>query len=171
MTDNSLLLSRAEEYAHCRGIQLIGKDLLGYGSDGSVWNSSRRTAVKAIYHQKNFRHELECYRRLKVAGVRQIGIFAVPFLEDFDEELLVIEISVVQPPYLLDFGKVYLDQAPTHLYDEQMMANAEAEWQERFGKRWGKVVHAMKMLEKHGIYYYDPRPGNVCFGDEDEQEL
>jgi hypothetical protein len=29
----------------------------------------------------------------------------------------------------------------------------------------------MKMLEKHGIHYYDPRPGNVCFGDEDDQEL
>ncbi len=42
---------------------------------------------------------------------------------------------------------------------------------ERFGKRWSKVVHAMKMLEKLGIYYYDPRPGNICFGDEDEWEL
>lgn len=30
---------------------------------------------------------------------------------------------------------------------------------------------AMKMLEQHGIYYYDPRPGNISFGDEDEQEL
>lgn len=98
-------------------------------------------------------------------------MFSVPSLEDFDEDLLVIEITVVQPPYLLDFGKIYLDQAPTHLYDEQMMENANAEWHERFGKRWSKVLHAMKMLEKYGIYYYDPRPGNVCFGDEDDQEL
>jgi hypothetical protein len=29
----------------------------------------------------------------------------------------------------------------------------------------------MRMLEKYGVYYYDPRPGNVCFGDEDEREL
>ena len=98
--------------------------MLGYGSDGSVWHSSRRTAVKAIYHRKNYDHELECYRRLKAAGIRHVGMFDVPFLEDFDDDVLVIEISVVQPPYLLDFGKVYLDQEPTHLYDEQMMVDA-----------------------------------------------
>jgi hypothetical protein len=171
MTDDSELLSRAEAYANSRGIRLIGKDMLGYGSDGSVWHSSRRTAIKALYRVKSFVHELECYRRLKAAGVRQVGVFDVPFLEDYDEELRIVEISIVQPPYLLDFGKVYLDQAPTHLYDEQMMANAHAEWHERFGERWSKVRHAMRMLEKHGIYYYDPRPGNVCFGDEDDQVL
>jgi hypothetical protein len=145
--------------------------MLGYGSDGSVWLSSRKTAVKAIYREKNFLQELECYRRLKDSGAWEVGMFDVPFLEDFDEELRAIEISVVQPPYLLDFGKVYLDHPPTHLYDEQMMANAHAEWQERFGDRWSKVRHAMRMLEKHGIYYFDPRPGNICFGDEDDQEL
>ncbi|MEX2092033.1 MAG: hypothetical protein WD971_05115 [Pirellulales bacterium] len=171
MADDSQLLSRAEEYADSKGIRLIGKDMLGYGSDGSVWHSSRRTAVKALYHQKNFDNELECYRRLKAASVRHIGMFDVPFLEDFDKDRRILEISIVQPPYLLDFGKVYLDHAPTHLYDEQMMENANAEWHERFGKRWSKVLHAMKLLEQHGIYYYDPRPGNVCFGDEDDQEL
>lgn len=171
MDDPSLLLSRAKDYADSRGILLIGKDMLGYGSDGSVWHSSRRTAIKALYHQKNFDHELECYHRLKIAGVRRIGMFDVPFLEDFDSKLRIIEISIVQPPYLLDFGKVYLDQPPTHLYDEQMMVNAREEWHERFGDRWSKVEHAMRLLEQHGIYYYDPRPGNVCFGDEDEQEL
>lgn len=145
--------------------------MLGYGSDGSVWTSSRRTAIKACYHPKRFALELECYLRLREANVRRIGMFSVPCLEDFDDELLVIEITVVQPPYLLDFGKVYLDDPPTHLYDEQMMANALEEWLERFGKRWSKVQHAMRMLENYGIYYYDPRPGNVCFGDEDEQEL
>lgn len=145
--------------------------MLGYGSDGSVWHSSRKTAVKALYNQKNYDNELECYIRLKAAGVRQIGLFDVPFLEDYDANLRVIEISIVQPPYLLDFGKVYLDHPPTHLYDEQMMANALEEWQERFGDRWSKVRHAIRMLEKLGIYYFDPRPGNVCFGDEDELEL
>ena len=98
-------------------------------------------------------------------------MFDVPFLEDCDEGLLILEMSIVQPPYLLDFGKVYLDHPPTHLYDEQMMANAVEEWLERFGDRWNKVQHAMRILENYGIYYYDPRPGNVCFGDEDEQVL
>jgi hypothetical protein len=171
MIDKSQLLSRAEEYCDSRRILLTGKDMLGYGSDGSVWRSSRHTAVKALFHTKNFEHELECYQRLKSAGVQHIGLFDVPFLEDFDTRLMVLEISIVRPPYLLDFGKVYLDHPPTHLYDEQIMANAREEWYERFGKRWCKVEHAMRLLEHYGIYYYDPRPGNVCFGDEDEQEL
>jgi hypothetical protein len=171
MADDSELFLRVTHYADSRRIQLVGKDLLGYGSDGSVWQSSRLTAIKAIYDQKRFELELECYLRLRTADIRRIGIFDVPFLEDFDRELLVIEISIVQPPYLLDFGKVYLDFPPTHLYDEQMMANAYEEWTERFGDRWNKIQHAMKMLEQLGIYYYDPRPGNICFGDEDDQEL
>ena len=89
-------------------------------------------------------------------------MFDVPFLVDFDQELLIIEISIVQPPYLLDFGKVYLDHPPTHLYDEQMMANAHVEWEERFGKRWSKVHHAMKMLEKLGIYTTTIRGPATC---------
>lgn len=106
---------------------------------------------------------------MKEADIHHIGLFDAPFLEDFERELQVVEISIVQPPYLLDFGKVYLDLPPTHLDDEQMLANALEEWIERFGKRWSKVNHAMKMLEQLGIYYYDPRPGNISFGDEDDQ--
>jgi hypothetical protein len=171
MADNSELLKRVTQYANSRGIRLVGKDLLGYGSDGTVWQSSRLTAIKALHHSKNFEHELECYKRLSDADIRKIGAFEVPHLVDWDVANRILEISIVQPPYLLDFGKVYLEHPPTHLYDEQMMANAHQEWMERFGKRWSKVLHAMKMLEKLGIYYYDPRPGNVCFGDEDDQPL
>jgi hypothetical protein len=171
MADNSQLLVRATHYANSRGIQLVGKDLLGYGSDGTVWQTSRRTALKALHRQKTYELELESYRRLKDAGIRKIGMFEVPRLEDFDVAEFILEISIVQPPYLLDFGKVYLDFPPTYLYDEQMMANAHEEWIERFGTRWSKVHHAMKMLEQLGIYYYDPRPGNISFGDEDDQPL
>lgn len=79
--------------------------MLGYGSDGSVWTSSRHTAIKALYHQKNFDHELEYYLRLKRANVQRIGLFDVPILEDYDTRLMVLEMSIVQPPYLLDSAK------------------------------------------------------------------
>lgn len=166
MVDESLLLQKAEEYAKSKGIRIIRKDKLGFGSDGHVWPSSAKSAVKSLEREKNYRDEVECYRRLKAGGVTRIGMFNVPVLEGFCDRLLVIEMSIVQPPYLLDFGKVYLDRPPTHLYDEQMMANAMAEWRERFGSRWGKVAAAMHWLKKYGIYYYDPRPANVSFGDE-----
>lgn len=139
MGDDSELLDHATQYADSRKIQLVGKDSLGYGSDGTVWKTSRHTAVKALYDARRFELELDCYLRLKNANIHHIGLFDVPFLEDFERELLVIEISIVQPPYLLDFGKVYLDFPPTHLYDEQLLANAHEEWIERFGTRWNKV--------------------------------
>lgn len=144
--------------------------MLGYGSDGSVWRSSVPTAVKALIREKNYRDEVECYRRLKVAGVSRIGTFNVLVLEGYDDELLVIEMTIVQPPYLLDFGKVYLDRPPVDLYDEQLMENAMAEWRERFGEQWEEVNAAMYWLRQYGIYYFDPRPGNIWFGDNDADE-
>jgi hypothetical protein len=169
MSEESHLLERAESYAHRKRILIQSKDMLGYGSDGSVWGSSVQTAVKAFNRERNYLDEVECYRRLRAAGVTEIGMFNVPVLEGYDDELLVIEISIVQPPYLLDFGKVYLDRQPVDLYDEQMMENATAEWRERFGDRWDKVSAAMYWLRQYGIYYYDPRPGNIWFGDEGDE--
>lgn len=171
MTDNALLLSRAESYAHSKGIKILRKDMLGYGSDGNVWQSSARSAIKALNRGESYAVELECYRRLKTADVIEICGFNVPVLEGWDDELMIIEMSIVQPPYLLDFGKVYLDEPPTYLYDEQMIANATEEWRERFGDRWTKINSAVGFLRKFGIYYYDPRPGNICFGDEDDDVL
>jgi hypothetical protein len=49
MGDDSDLFLRASQYADSRGIQLVGKDLLGYGSDGTVWKSSRHMAIKTLY--------------------------------------------------------------------------------------------------------------------------
>jgi hypothetical protein len=170
MIDDVDLLSRAESYANSKGIQIYRKDMLGYGSDGNVWRSSAKSAIKALSREKNYLNEVECYRRLKAAGVREIGDFNVPTLEGYDDGLWVIEMSIVQPPYLLDFAKVYLDHPPSYLYDEQMMANIIAEWRERFGRRWTRVNSAIAQLKKYGIYYFDPRPGNICYGDEDEAD-
>jgi len=36
MSEDSQLLERAEDYAHRKGILILRKDMLGYGSDGSV---------------------------------------------------------------------------------------------------------------------------------------
>jgi hypothetical protein len=169
MTSNAELQARAESYANSKQIRIIRKDMLGYGSDGNVWRSSARTAIKVLNRAESYHVELECYRRLKADDVREICGFNVPMLIGWDDHLLVIEMTIVQPPYLLDFGKVYLDDPPTYLYDQQLMANAIAEWRERFGRRWSKVNSAIGMLKKYGIYYFDPRPGNICFGDEDEE--
>lgn len=93
----------------------------------------------------------------------------VPVLGDWDDSRMVVEMSFVQPPYFLDFGKVWIDQPPADFYDSQKLANAQAIWRDLFGERWPDVSLALWILRtKYGIHYVDPRPGNIDFGDEDD---
>lgn len=171
LPDDRALYENAREYAKSRYLKVLRQYRLGHGSDGSVWRSSRPSAIKAFYLQGTFDTELECYRRLKDAEVTTINGLNVPVLEGHDEELKVIEISVVEPPYFLDFGKVYLDRPPPYFYDPQKMSNARDQWRELFGKRWPEVCSALFQLRsRFGIHYVDPRPGNINFGDEDETD-
>lgn len=133
--------------------------MLGHGSDGAVWGTSRNTALKILAREESYRNEAECYRRLKSRGIRYNGKFAVPFLEGLDDKLLAIEMTIVDPPYLLDFGKVTIDRPPVYFGDRQLMKNAYAEWRERFGRDWHAVASALGYLQTTlGIYYMDPRP-------------
>ena len=151
----------AQEYARRQSIDVDLESPLGYGTDGAVWKSSRKSAVKAIERPDNYRLELVSYQRLQAAGVRNIRGFAVPQLIDHDDELLVIEMTIVSPPFLLDFGKVHFDRRP------EFSAETIAEWresmQELFEDRWPEVRLLLAGLERYGIYYLDAKPGNIMF--------
>ena len=73
--------------------------------------------------------------------------------------------SIVSPPFLLDFGKVYLDSPPPYWNDAEIMANWHAEGKENFGPRWSQVLSLIGLLQKLGIWYVDPKPGNIMFSD------
>ncbi len=133
--------------------------------DGTIWRTSRHSAVKVFEHEKNFGDELECYQRFQTAGVEAISGFAVPELIGFHRQLQVLEIKIVSPPFLLDFGKVYLDSPPPYWDDAEIMDDWYAEGKENFGPRWGQVLSLIGMLQKYGIWYVDPKPGNIMFGD------
>lgn len=141
---------------------------LGAGLDGSVWRTSRPSALKLCERPKSFRDEVESYHRLQKLGTRRVQGFAVPRLIDVDESLMAIEMSIVSPPFLLDFGKVYLDAPPPYWNDAEIMANWHAEGKENFGSRWSTVLSLLRMLQSFGIYYVDPKPGNIMFGDESD---
>jgi hypothetical protein len=115
---------RADHFAKARNITLDFDRPLGAGIDGRVWPSDRDTAAKTFERQHNYLLERECYQRLQVAGVTDLRGFAVPELVDFDDNLLIIEMMIVSPPFLLDFGKVHLDRRP------EFSAETLAEWRE-----------------------------------------
>ena len=75
---------------------------------------------------------------------------------------MVVEMDLVTPPYLIDFGKAYLDSAPEHsaetwqdYYDEQ---------HEIWGDRFSTVQAIMYKLRTYGIIYRDASPRNIRFG-------
>jgi hypothetical protein len=160
---NRSLTDLANDYANSRKINIDFQSPLGEGTDGTVWATSRGSAVKVLYRQKNYNNERDSYLRLREAGIDRIGALTVPLLVDFDDRHFAIEMGVVQPPFLLDFGKVYLDIPPPYWSDSQLMANFHAEGQELFGVDWQTVQSVLAFLRGLGIYYVDPKPGNISF--------
>ncbi len=61
----------------------------------------------------------------------------------------------------LDCGGRYLGE-----FDPQMVANRNAEGRELFGARWPQVKVAMASLRRFNIWYADPLPGNINYGDD-----
>ncbi len=152
---------RAAEYARRQGFSFDVTKTLGYGTDGTVWPTSRLTAMKVFERVANYETEKACYLRLQERQVSEILGFAVPQLEQFDDELIVIELSIVSPPFLLDFGKAYLDRKPD--YSDETLADDEAFREELFGEDWPVVQRILGRLKSFGIHYVDARPGNITF--------
>ena len=85
---------------------------------------------------------------------------------DFDEALRVIEMSIVRPPYILDFAKACLDAPPD--FPEEVMAERWEHWADLFEERWPHVITIMGWLERrHGVYLLDPSPRNIAFPDDE----
>jgi hypothetical protein len=163
---NPELQRHAALYASLSGIALNLKTPLGYGNDGAVWTSNRKSAVKAFERPGNYYNEIGCYQRFRDHDVKSIRGLSVPQLMGYDEGLLVIEMRLVSPPFLLDFGKAHLDVPPR--FPRDIMEQWEQDGKEMFGKRWKDVGLIIAALKSYGIYYYDAKPGNINFGDPDD---
>lgn len=137
---------------------------LGSGTDGEVFIvSGPQAAIKVHYDEHRFHRELAAYHRLSKIRLGQIGRFVIPTFHAADTRLLIIEMSVVRPPYLIDFGKATVDDDQGWT-DEQMSM-----W-------WDKVNDVFEndasvassiftqLRDKAGIYQWDLSPTNLHFG-------
>jgi len=157
------LRPHAETYAAEKGIVLMR--FLGDGNDGAVWESSRHTAVKVLERSDSYRRERDAYLRLRDREVAEIEGFAVPALIDHHDTLQVVEMTIVFPPCILDFAKSYVDQPPD--YPAEALSDWEAETAKDFGEKWPQVRAILGWLRTYGIHYFDARPGNIRFEEED----
>lgn len=162
--DIDVLRVRLRRYAKTRKRlgQLELDSPLGSGTDGYVWRTLR-TAIKLFYREENFLTELACYQRLRERNAPEsISGFWVPRLIDYDRVLMIVEMELVSPPFLIDFGKAYLDHQPSSIPPV-----AREEIEDLFEDRAEQVRALLRHLKvAYGIYYLDPRPGNIMFGDE-----
>lgn len=156
--DNDDLEIRARNYGGSRGILIEFGNPLGVGQEGSVWKTDRESAVKVFDRIRNFDREVACYLKLKERDIDEIAGFTVPTLIDFDRDYLVVEMSIVSPPYLLDFGKSSLSRPD---YTPEQWAEYEEEKSSLFDGNWALVQSALSALKMYGIWYIDPTPNNI----------
>jgi hypothetical protein len=100
---------------------------LGHGVDGNVWRTSRQSALKVFAHLETYERERNCYRRPFENHVERLAGFQVPELLDYSNRHAAIQMTIVKPPCILDFGKAHVDSHP----DYPAAAPAEAEAAER----------------------------------------
>lgn len=158
----SELKARAQRFAEDQSIHIIGQ--LGYGYDWTVFATSRQSAIKSLRFERLFQRERDVYLRLQENTVVEIHGFSVPQLIGFSDELRVIEMGIVTPPFVLDFAGAYLDVAPD--YPNEVMEQWQADKLEQFGAaRWDIVQTVMAEFGAMGIYLADVKPGNIMFAD------
>ena len=158
------LLEAAQSYADKHRLTLA--EPLGSGIDGSVWVlrsavNPYDTAVKIHRGVATFWREVRCYERLREKGIFHLRGFVVPRLVEIDVDLLAIEITIVSPPFLLDFASAHLDAPPD--FPEDAWEDWRAEKEEQFGERWETVDALLNDLKMLGIHLLDPSPSNIQF--------
>ena len=98
--------NKAEIYAEQQQIEIGRK--LGFGWDGTVFATSRQSAIKMFKHERLYQRERDVYLRLHERRVVRVFGFDVPQLIDFDDDLWIVEMTIVSPPFVLDFAGAYL---------------------------------------------------------------
>lgn len=151
------LQRRAEEYALL--YELTISQQLGYGNQGTVSETIEKSAIKVYSRQSHYHRERDVYRRLLAKSVFDIRGCAVPQLLNYNDHLWVVEMSIVRPPFVLDFASAYLDVPPE--YPAETVAERAALNAELFGPDWPEVELVIAAFERYGIYLVDVHPGNI----------
>ena len=158
------LLTRAKAYAERYGLDIetpeLGSGVHGIVLPAKCQSVAGKTAIKVHERERFYERERDVYLRLQERGVLKIRSCNVPQLVAFDDDLWVIEMSIVRRPFVLDFAGAYLDSPPD--YPQETLEEWKKEKQEQFGAAWPEVRRVLAELESHGIYMADVSPGNVA---------
>lgn len=160
--------------AYAERNQLSLEDQLGFGIHGSVWTvqshlQNGQAAIKVFYRQATafeqspYQRERDVYLWLREQAVRSIRSCQVPKLLHHDDELLVIQMAIVTPPFILDFAAAYLDEPPE--FSNEVWSDWQKEKEELFGTRWPEVQDILRELRLLGIHQTDVSMGNIMLSE------
>lgn len=154
------LIETAIEYCKSHKIDLLAS--LGHGLQGIVYKTSRRTAIKTHCRQKAYKQKLDAYIRLDTHNAQQVRGVIFPKLYAYDNDKLAIEMTMVSPPFIVDFGGAYLDTAPDHARAPQVVEEWESNKREQFGDDWPEVQAIIAEFEsRYRVILVDVHPGNI----------
>lgn len=151
---------RLQDYLASRGLSALER--LGEGKDGAVWRTSRWTAVKTHERPESYRAERNAYMRFRDLDLSEVAGFTVPIPVDHDDDLWVLEMEIVQPPFDVDFASVRLD-VPEDLIEDEGHTLADL-IRERFEERADEVIALVDELKScAGVYLTDVHRHNIKF--------
>lgn len=163
---NEILIPNIRLYADRHQLELA--ETLGSGKDGIVLVARRKAqagkvAVKALRWPEVYEREHKVYEHLREAAAITVLGFNVPQLVGADAELRILEMTIVERPFVLDFAGAYLAARPE--FPEEVWTEWEAEKREQFEARWPQVRQVLDAFEERGVYLLDVSPGNIAFLD------
>lgn len=161
-----VFIQNARAYAAQHKLELAER--LGFGIHGIVFvaeNKSQggKTAVKGFRDSTPYLRERAAYERLREVGVSEVLGCNVPQFIRADDQLCVIEMSIVARPFVLDFAGASLDAPP--FFSDQAWEEWEAEKREQFEDRWPRIQAVLAALEEWGIHMVDVSPTNIALVD------
>jgi hypothetical protein len=112
-----------------------------------------------------YNRELRAYRILAEQGTLRIAGFNCPRYVRDNDVYLSIEMTVVRPPFIVDFVSAYTDEELEWLgFDEEVIAERYAFWEERFGDRWPRVMEICGEFHRiTGLTLLDLSHNNIRF--------
>ena len=144
----------------------VVESCLGVGTQGSVYvfrnlSQSTRFAVKFHDKERAYNREVAVYLRLRDLSIDTVCGHMIPQLVGHDDDQLTIEMTIVSPPYCLDFGGAYLDHPPD--YSPEVWRDWKEMKSEAFDTNWHAVEAILAEFRSYRIYIADVNPGNIRF--------
>ena len=129
-----------------------------------MWRTGRPSALKVHERESSYRAERNAYMRFRDVGLTDVNGFAVPKLVGHADDLLALEMSIVFPPFVVDFASVVLDVDPELIEDDgHTIADLV---RERFGADRVAAVLGVReeLIGRAGAYLSDLHGHNIKFG-------